>query len=59
MPSNGFKVFPEFICNRKSSVDLDISFNGIWHTRGNIKGRQIILQRPSYINALLIQSLGE
>jgi adenylate cyclase len=59
MSSNGFKVFPEFMSNLKSLVDLDISFNGIWHVRGNIEGRQIILQRPSYINALLIQSLGE
>jgi adenylate cyclase len=59
MFSNGFKVFPEFICNLKSLVDLNTSFNGIWHARGNIKGRQIILQCPSYINALLIQSLGE
>ncbi|KAJ5138205.1 hypothetical protein N7526_004438 [Penicillium atrosanguineum] len=28
----------------------------IWHVRGNINGQQIVSQRPSYINALLIQS---
>ncbi|KAJ5117840.1 hypothetical protein N7526_010863 [Penicillium atrosanguineum] len=30
----------------------------IWHVRGNINGQQIVSQRPSYINALLIQSRG-
>ena len=53
MSSNGFKVFPEFICDLKSLVDLDISFNGIeslhnigrlttlerlWMTNNNISG---------------------
>lgn len=31
----------------------------IWHVRGNINGQQIVSQRPSYINALLIQSRGD
>jgi adenylate cyclase len=53
MSSNGFKVFPEFICDLKSLVDLDISFNGmeslpnigklttlerLWMTNNNLSG---------------------
>jgi len=53
MSSNGFKVFPDFICNLKSLVDLDISFNSIeslpnigrlttlerlWMTNNNLSG---------------------
>ncbi|KAJ6160663.1 Ras-association [Penicillium chermesinum] len=53
LSSNGFKVFPEFICELRSLVDLDISFNSIeelpnigrlttlerlWMTNNNISG---------------------
>ncbi|KAJ5651065.1 Adenylate cyclase [Penicillium longicatenatum] len=53
MSSNSFKVFPECLCELKSLVDLDISFNGIeelpnigrlttlerlWMTNNNMSG---------------------
>lgn len=53
LSSNGFKVFPEFICQLRSLVDLDISFNSIeelpdigrlttlerlWMTNNNLSG---------------------
>ncbi|KAJ5889072.1 Adenylate cyclase [Penicillium taxi] len=53
MSSNGFKVFPEFLCELTSLVDLDISFNNmekltnigklttlerLWMTNNNITG---------------------
>ncbi|KAJ5380913.1 Adenylate cyclase [Penicillium cataractarum] len=53
MSSNSFKVFPEFLCQLRSLVDLDISFNSIeeipnigqlatlerlWMTNNNISG---------------------
>ncbi|KAJ5089800.1 Adenylate cyclase [Penicillium argentinense] len=53
MSSNSFKIFPEFLCNLRALVDLDISFNNIegipcigelttlerlWMTNNNISG---------------------
>lgn len=43
MSSNCFKVFPNFLCDLKSLVDLDISFNGI-EELSNI-GRLTTLER--------------
>ncbi|KAJ5452763.1 Ras-association [Penicillium cf. griseofulvum] len=43
MSSNGFKVFPDFLYNLKSLVDLDISFNSI-EELPNI-GRLVTLER--------------
>ncbi|EAU33560.1 hypothetical protein ATEG_05799 [Aspergillus terreus NIH2624] len=55
--SNNFQVFPEFLCNLKSLVDLDISFNNISELP-NI-GKLSTLERIWMTNNVIKGPLGE
>ena len=57
LSSNSFQIFPDFLCNLKSLVDLDISFNAI----GEVPdiGRLTTLERLWMTNNMLSGPLDE
>jgi adenylate cyclase len=57
LSSNSFQVFPEFLCNLPSLVDLDISFNSIRELP--YIGQLTTLERLSVTNNMLTGSLDK